>query len=270
MAINKHLWRSQFSDKAVPKYPCPKCGKGKLVWNKEKYANLEPAYSKRDHDEEGWDPDWISSRFVGFSICDMTFCGEIVAISGSSSVDHEYGWDDAEGTHTDEWVTMLRPSSMTPTPHLFPLPKSIPDPIRKDIVLAFSLYWTDLSASTSRLRTSLEMVLDDQKVPRKTDKPNPKGKGLLNLEQRIMKFAEAAGDEDAAASMDALRVVGNLGTHGESVKEQDYFDLLDLYEHALLEIYEQLSAKRKATQARLKALSDKAKSGDEIDLGLPE
>ncbi len=114
------------------------------------------------------------------------------------------------------------------------------------------------------------MVLDDQRVPRKTDKPNPKGKGLLNLEQRILKFAEAAGDPDAAASMDALRVVGNLGTHGERIKEQDYFDVLGIYEHALLEIYEQLSVKRKATQARLKGLNDKGKSGQEIELGLPD
>ena len=257
MAIDRHLWRTSFSDTIVPKYPCPKCGKGSLIWDKDRYVNLEPTYSKREHSDENWSPDWVTSRFVGLSICANAMCGEVVAIAGSSYVDHQYVYS-AEGEQDlDGWQTMLKPASMTPAPHLFPLSQKIPDAIRKEITLAFQLYWADLGAATARLRTSLEMVLDDRGVPRKSDKLNLKGKGILNLEQRILKFAATAGDAESAEAMEALRVVGNIGTHGETIYDKDFFDLLDVYEHALLEIYEQLSAKRKAKRARLIALKDK-------------
>lgn len=54
--------------------------------------------------------------------------------------------------------------------------------------------------------------------------------------------------------MTAMRVVGNLGTHGDEVIEGDYFDLLDVFEDALAEIYEQKTAKLKAKKLALIAL----------------
>ncbi len=51
--------------------------------------------------------------------------------------------------------------------------------------------------------------------------------------------------------------MGNLGTHGDEVKPGDYFDLLDVYEDALPEIYEQKTANPKAKK---KALSSRSTS----------
>ncbi|QYO75377.1 DUF4145 domain-containing protein [Devosia salina] len=257
MTVNRNLWRRNFSDRSVPRYPCPRCGRGSLVWDEDRYVKLEPKHSERKHDNEDWEPDWVQYRFVGFSKCNNSTCGEIVAIAGLGYVDREYVYGDGVGLDEYEWQTMVSPTSISPAPNLFPLSPKIPEQIRGEIKLAFKVYWGDVRAATIRLRTSLEMVLDDRGVPRTTDKTDKKGKGMLPLEQRIAKFAESAGDDESAEAMHALRVVGNIGTHGETVRDEDFFDILDVYEHALLEIYEQPSAQRKAMRARLIALKDK-------------
>tara|TARA_R100000935_G_scaffold43359_1_gene65730 strand:+ start:5424 stop:5858 length:435 start_codon:yes stop_codon:yes gene_type:complete len=142
---------------------------------------------------------------------------------------------------------------MHPAPPLFPISKNIPKTVEVELKLAFQLFWADLSASTSRLRTSLERVLDEQGIPSfgqlKTGKPK-----RLTLFDRIDSFEKKTQDAEIAESMTAMRIVGNLGTHGDEVVEGDYFDLLDVYEDALAEIYEKKSANLKAKKAALIAL----------------
>ena len=109
------------------------------------------------------------------------------------------------------------------------------------------------AASTSRLRTSLERVLDDRGIP--AFKAGKNGKQVrLFLNERIDMFELSTNDPESAESMQALRVVGNLGTHGDQVKLKDYLNLLDVYEDALTEIYMQKKAAMKNKKLALIAL----------------
>lgn len=54
---------------------------------------------------------------------------------------------------------------------------------------------------------------------------------------------------DNSESMQALRVIGNLSSHGDVL-----FDAIDVHEDALFEIYEGKTAKLKATKLKLKAM----------------
>jgi len=185
-------------------------------------------------------------------ICDNAACGEVVSVSGRAGVEQyeHYGYDDQPESGFNTW---LQPVSMFPAPPLFPIAKKFPAEVKKELMLAFQLFWTDRSASTSRLRTSLERVLDDKGIA--TSAPDKKGKlQRLTLFARIDLFEKATKDADIAESMTAMRVVGNLGTHGDEVIEGDYFDLLDVFEDALAEIYEQKTAKLKAKKLALIAL----------------
>ncbi|UWQ76001.1 DUF4145 domain-containing protein [Leisingera sp. M658] len=133
---------------------------------------------------------------------------------------------------------------------------SFPTSVQEELKLAFQLYWADLSASTSRLRTSLERVLDEEGIPRHV-KDNKGKEKRCSLFQRIDIFEQTKKDADIAESMNALRVVGNLGTHGDAVTADDYFDLLDVYEDALAEIYDKKTEALKAKKAGLIALGKK-------------
>ncbi|RED17877.1 DUF4145 domain-containing protein [Pontivivens insulae] len=253
MAINREIWQKYVQEDFPNSYPCPRCNKGQVRRGATPIALLEPHHSSREQGREEWDPEWICKRFTTMLVCDNATCGEVISVSGHVSVDYieyfdDYGVPEGGGYHV--W---LEPVSMFPAPPIFPISRQLPAQVKKELKLAFQLFWTDLSASTSRLRTSLERVLDEQGVAR--SKPDKKGKPQrLSLFERIDVFEKTKKDSDTAESMNALRIVGNLGTHGDEVVEGDYFDLLDIYEDALAEIYEQKTARLKAKKQALIAL----------------
>jgi hypothetical protein len=88
---------------------------------------------------------------------------------------------------------------------------------------------------------------------------NPKNnnESRIDLARRIEHFGKATGESENAKSMDALRVIGNLGTHGSEVTSEAFFDAIDVYEDVLLEIFEKKSIKLKAKREKL--LSTKGK-----------
>lgn len=243
MPVKRNLWEQSYQ--VAAHYPCPRCSEGVVIPLKETESVKEPAWSEDFFTDPDWDPDWVTKRFVELLKCNKPKCGEFVAVSGETFALHAY--DEEEG---NVFFEMKRPRSMFPAPPLFPLSASIPDNIKDQIKLAFQLYWSDLSACASRLRASLELVLDEQKVAKK--KKTKKGDFVfLNLSDRIKAYELSAGDTDGAESMNALRVIGNLGTHENSVSTEALFDALDVYEDALLEIYEQKTLKLKAKKAKL-------------------
>jgi len=217
---------------------------------------VEPEHSKRNHADDDFEPDWVTSVFTVMLICDNSHCGEVVAVSGSASEEMAYDEDDFGQPIGQHWETVFYPASMFPAPPLFNLVEQYPDAVKAELKLAFQLFWADLSASTSRLRTSLERVLDDRGIPVFKQAKNGKQVRLF-LNERIDVFEQITNDPDSAESMEALRVVGNLGTHGDQVKLQDYLNLLDVYEDALTEIYTQKRAAMKNKKLALIALGKK-------------
>lgn len=253
MAIDRSIWRTYVDEKFSNSYPCPRCNKGRVRRGDNPVILVEPHHSSREQGIEDWEPDWVRMSFTTMLICDNANCGEVVAVSGRAGVDRyeHYGYDgEPEDSGFNTW---LQPISMFPAPPLFPIARKFPSQVEKELKLAFQLFWTDRSASTSRLRTSVERVLDDKGIA--TSVPDKNGKlQRLTLFARIDLFEKATKDADIAESMTAMRVVGNLGTHGDEVTEGDYFDLLDVLEDALSEIYEQKTAKLKAKKLALIAL----------------
>jgi hypothetical protein len=253
MAIDRSIWRKHLDESFSNSYPCPRCNKGQVRRGDNPIVLVEPRHSSREHGIEKWEPEWISMSFTTMLICDKATCGETVAVSGHAGVDyfeHRDHHGELEDSGHYKW---LQPVSMFPAPPLFPIAQKFPPKVKKELNLAFQLFWTDLSSSTSRLRTSLERVLDDKGI--EASKPaqngNPK---RLTLFDRIGLFEKKTNDADIAESMTAMRVVGNLGTHGDEVIEGEYFDLLDVFEDALAEVYEQKTAKLKAKKLALIAL----------------
>ncbi len=243
MAINRALWNPLFSREAFPRLPCPRCATGRVILDKDSLTVSEPKYSKSMHSHDAWEPDWTIERFSGRMVCEEGACGEIVFMSGDTEVVEVYIEEDGyEGPGLAE---ALRPRSIFPGSPLFPIPTTMPSDASQELKLAFQLYWTDLSASLGRLRTSIERMLDDQGVV--TSGLDKNGKVFtLNLFQRISAFQKMATGADAALSLQSLRNVGNIGTHGGEIDAEVLFDAMDVYEDVLLGIYEKKSILAKA------------------------
>ena len=226
-----------FSDEPDFEYVCPQCNVGFLVPDKTTFQKIEPTYSKSAHGADEWDPDWITYRFTMTCVCNKKECGEVAFVSGSGSVDQRYGYD-GHPEYYDHFVI----KSFFPAPRLCYIPPETPSEVETLMDKSFVLYWSDVSAAANALRASLEALLDELKVPEQ--EKNKYGNTVrMTLHRRLEVWA--ATEKDNAELCLALKEVGNLGSHGDTVRSKHYFGSLEIYSHVLKELFENNAKKMK-------------------------
>jgi len=100
-------------------------------------------------------------------------------------------------------------------------PASVASPLR----ISFQLFWIDLGACASRLRISVERTLDELGIP-----------PARTLNDRIRAFEDI--DHGHAETFDALREVGNVGSHRGDNTRETILDAFELYEDAINNLLE--------------------------------
>lgn len=241
--MDRDLWKDSFHRSAAPKLPCPTCSKGRLDFDASTLKVEEPTFSKVAANSQDWEPDWTVERFSVFSRCDEKSCGEVVVIIGDTAVVQVM-------EDPDEWglIEVLRPRSIFPAPPIISMSEGTPPGIRDEISKAFMLFWSDLNASANRLRVSTELVLDHFKVP--TKGLSKKGKVIdLDMNGRIALFNKTAPEH--AETLTALRMIGNLGSHGSGVVRDALLDALEVYEDCLSELFGQKKQRMAALKEKL-------------------
>ena len=251
--MNRKLWTGSFNPKRPPKYPCPTCATGILTLINNTTHVEEPAYSKSEYSHDAWDPDWITERISMVLKCNDVDCGEVVTLAGDTSVLELYG--EGPDAYEISYTTAVRPKSIYPAPPLIAVSEDLPDEVLVPLKKAFGLFWIDPGAAASRIRVSLERVLDDKLVP--TESINAQDEThVLDLNGRIQVFEKTNPDE--GQTFHALRMVGNLGAHGEPVSSDRVLDALELYEDALEKLYSDKDKKLKAIKEKILASKGKA------------
>jgi hypothetical protein len=196
-------------------------------------------------------------RFVMLLECERMACREIVSVAG------EVFDVEMNDTSSDrcEVFEVLHPIFRRPAPPIIDLPQRVPAQVRKEIELAFQVFWTDYRVCASRLRTSLERLMDHfgvakTRIQKNSAKPTEAGRRkVLDLSARIDKLPSKIGTHDYGEILHALRFIGNLGTHGDKVSRSAMLDAFRLYEIALGELFEDKSESAKAIIKRLKSLN---------------
>lgn len=226
-----------FSDAPDFQYLCPQCEIGFLVPDKDSFKLSEPTYSLNMHSHGDWDPDWITYRFTVTCVCTKKDCGELAFVSGDGSVGQRYDYNG-----DPEYYDSFCIRSFYPAPRLCQVPVGTPSIVKELLEKSFSLYWVDTSAAANALRASLESLLDELKIP--SHKKNAKGETVfISLHARLE--AWAASNKDHADLCFALKEVGNLGSHGDSVKPKHYFGSLEIYSHVLKDLFDNNATKMK-------------------------
>jgi hypothetical protein len=231
--------------------PCARCGKGTLNLDKDSLSVKEPKFSSDAHSHDAWHPDWDVERFTAMMVCSNNACGEISAIAGDTYVtevlDDEVGW---------AFESFLRPKMIFPAPQIIDIPKEVSPDIRNIVQLSFELYWSDLNSCANRLRASVEKILTDLKIP--TEGKTKNGKPYrLDLSARIAAYKKVHSDH--AETMDALRHVGNIGSHDDNINREVILDAFHIYEDTLSELYGKRSATIKAIRAKIMSTKGKYK-----------
>lgn len=227
------------------KYTCPSCGRGLLVPDKSTLFDVEPAFSERAHQLEEWDPDWIERRFSYRSVCNNDDCKEVATVSGRGGVDQGYDYNG-----DSEFYDFRRIETFFPAPDLIAIPRDAPQAVETLLKKSFVLYWVDTSAAANAMRASLEALMDEMKVP--TTQKTKKGKIVpLYLHSRIELWSKT--HQEYANLCLALKEVGNLGSHGEAVREKHFFGALEIYSHVLRQLFENDAAKMKELAKSIRA-----------------
>ncbi|WP_164830052.1 DUF4145 domain-containing protein [Sinorhizobium medicae] len=183
-------------------------------------------------------------RFVALLKCDVAHCGEVVAVGGNRVAEFFEDWN----AHRQWWESVLVPMLVRPAPHIIPVSKNLSDACAMQLRKAFELYWLDKAACANRLRIFVERLMDHFQVP--TQKLDKKGKPYdLNLSQRITEFDKMKpGHKDA---LDALRHVGNYGSHEGQGDMDALLDCFELLEDALAELIDEKKAMLAAKAKKL-------------------
>jgi len=234
-----------FADNPTQKFACPTCGQGLLAPDQSTFLEIEPEFSKRAHKLDDWDPDWITKRFSYQSICNNTDCSEVAFVSGRGGVDQRYGYDGEP-----EYYDYYRIESFFPAPNLISIPEDVPNAVEELLKKCFALYWVDTSAAANAMRASLEALMDEMKVP--TTRKSKKDKVVpIFLHDRIQLWSET--HKEYADLCFALKEVGNLGSHGETVREKHFFGALEIYAHVLQQLFENNAEKMKELAEKIRS-----------------
>jgi Domain of unknown function (DUF4145) len=148
--------------------------------------------------------------------------------------------DIPSGISTPEEVYEI--ASIHPPPPMIEIPDNTPEPVRQDLESAFQTYWHDSDGCIAKVRASAEKFLDNFGVPRTT----ASGK-FISFNDRILSLTDPRVSQDW---LDALREVGNLGTHG-SVQEEKLFHTMDIWKICLMQAYGENPRSRADALARL-------------------
>ena len=196
----------------LPYWECPHCQVSPL---KVDEASLEiyPDPDSMEGRDKDWEPDWDCQTFHVLLRCTNHGCRAIVSCHGTSTV-HEIR--DLDVAEEDRWTNILSPRSFCPPINYFRL-DSYPEKVRKHLRRAFTAYWSDLPSVMNCLRTAVEAVMDEKEVKARDENNRP-----IPLKTRLRTFLESHQNAYDAVLLDAIRILGNEGSHSNEGNITDY------------------------------------------------
>ncbi|TPI60274.1 DUF4145 domain-containing protein [Mesorhizobium sp. B3-1-7] len=234
MASTRELWGETFSKDEIPPYPCPLCNRGTLHCVPDSFRQKISRDVEEQLETQWIDPPDAVHQFNLFLQCGIAKCGAIVSVQGDSQLVERDNREFVE----DRYFYRLAPQGMYPAPPLAAVPKDTPKLLKKEFETAFALFWIDLGACANRLRIIVEKILDHQRVPAARD-----------LATRIASFKNS--EPDHATMFDALRFVGNIGSHEGKASRDTVLDCFELLQEAIGELFDQRKSKLASMKQRI-------------------
>ena len=227
MRFNKDLWAAK-AYLSFPPWPCPSCQGGTLR-ALNKVLSFETIASERARTEsaDDWEPGWVEERATGFLRCNN--CGESVA--SLTKVTYEQAADPELGV---AYTRHHQPVYFLPAIPILRLPENATEEVKAALARAFAMYWSDPSSSGNAIRSALEAMLDQAKIPRGRNDHKNKVRRPLPLHARLELYATK--DPTLKQPLMALKWLGNTGSHAV-LTHRDVLTAFELLEHIIAELY---------------------------------
>lgn len=241
--INIKILKFPFRNSIDSYYQCPTCNNGQLKIKGDTFCSNETRKSITSPSHPDFDADYVSYVYSCLFECTNSACKEIVASSGYGFVDWDIEVND-EGYQEQIYSDYFRPLHFHPALKIIDIPKNVPDEVKSIIENSFTVFFISPSSCVNHIRTSLEAVLTDLKIPKSTIGKNKK-RQLLSLHSRISKLPTKY--DNLKEILFALKWLGNSGSHTDSnkVSMSDAIDAYEFLDYLLSEVYEEKSEKIK-------------------------
>lgn len=249
---------NKFEINSLPVFSCPNCENGVLRIVKDSMKKYHPGWIERLADypnEEDFfdnenDPSPKRRRMTKWDIvgdlheefvcnffleCISENCREKVGTTGKLVTEEviEYH-EDVEGYH-GIIVDMYYPIGFEPKVDLFKIPKNTPESVKVEIEHSFKLFWISPSSCANAIRISLERLMDELKVRKKRRTRSGKYEEL-SLGNRLQDYKR--NNPAIGMHLDAIKWIGNSGSHNNSLDVSDVVNAYQLIELSLKEIFE--------------------------------
>lgn len=215
-----------FWEKETLWMPCGQCPVGQLKVDKVRY--FESRESKALVDTDDFDPEMISGIFNGELKC--TNCGEISVFNGLYGVEMTFGSDGMPAGYGNQLLI----KNIYPVIPLIRFPRRCPKLIKDRLSEASSVIWSNPDLAANRVRTAIDDLLSILNINKTAI--NKLGKRIrLDTHARIALYSKT--NSDVARALEAVKWIGNTGTHESRLSVNDVFDGLDLFSYALNTLY---------------------------------
>lgn len=232
MTFDPREWPRTFEESHLERViTCPNCHKKELKPKKEDFLFGAP-FAADDDERAGLPP--FPYRFSARLTCGR--CRETVVVCGKAI---EHLETDANGDEIG-W-TNITPQFIEPAPRLFAIPRDAPESVARTLRQAFSLYWCDLDACIARLRTAVELFLTSEGLQAETSNAKP-----IPLSARLKEYESA--QPLLAKKLEAVKWLGDAGTHRLGVNVKSVNDGLQIISTALEDRYERLKIEQLAEE----------------------
>jgi len=231
--MDRKIFKLPFTKEKIPEWICPTCKKGVLHLKDGTFSSEESSLSKSAHNHEAWEPEWIQLVYSCLIECSNSSCKEIIASSGSGTVDWDVTYDHM-GNPEQEYFSYFKPKYFQPHLKLFDYPETTPDDVADEIDQSFALFFCNPSSASNHIRIAIEHLLTHLKVKRfeRNGKLRP-----LNLHRRIELIPEK--HRNLKELLFAIKWLGNAGSHAnKEVSNDDVMDAYEILDVVLHEIYE--------------------------------
>ena len=207
----------------LPKFKCPKCDEGLLIFDTQKMISEEMEQSKKTF-EATQEIEYCEGFFSAFGKCYNPDCKEIVIISGVTKV-KLYEWDEETGSSFPVYKSIYEIQYINPPIRLIDLPIDINNNIKDTLNKSFSLFWIDENACANKIRVVIEQLLDYLKVPK-----------ARTLHRRLEKLED---NPNLFKLLSAVKLIGNEGSHSPiNLERKDLIDAYSIIELSLKDLFD--------------------------------
>lgn len=211
-------------DYFFPDVYCPNCN-SKLLYKWDSMSKEETPRSTPDSRDY-----IVTCKFL----CEK--CSEPVIMTGVGYSENQVIVYDDKDYNKDK--ILYCPCYFMPTIHLFKIHPKCPSEVTEKIIKSFSLFWNDMDSCVNKLRQSVELLMDSQRINKTAASPNGnRSTRKLTLHNRIDLFKKK--NQKVGELLEAIKWIGNKGSHADKqLWVNEVIAAYEILEHALNELYE--------------------------------